>query len=1352
MALKVTTSSNKTTVKVVTNDGGMQGSSYNPQKTAPSTVLQSTSNPQKTAPARVIQPAGSSSVIQPAMTAQQIQAIAEQQRKIVEAEQKKQRISNFNNTVSTNISSKINDLRVKAYTAGSIIARQSPAVRVEVEKKTQYQVDYEKAYSEALAEFDSQVKANKSGFSKLWDKFTFGEDRRAVGAREYARKRAEEIMDRDFSDYETSISIYETNRATAQDLINRSAQTMTESEFNNLVQTEQAKLDTQYNDLMKKAAMYEGRISAFSELSQKPLTSFATKALTKVATSLDTNPLFKYTLGSGGKNIPSLVTAPSRVINFFGNINTKDREIYKYGGGFVKRTETGENAWQSTYNQRNLNLRPWTDRPFNKDDALKWINGQSFGSGQYSNTTSGSVQQISLKRKYNSAKTEAEKQKVLEQAWAEYNRSGRLMNSGKELALDPMNLLGGAGVTSKILSKAKGMKFVSKIDDFRLAKLAQFSETRTGKALKWLTSEYENPSIRKTKFIEEELDDIARKKPAVRDLAEKWISNKGQIKAGVKNEITQEILADFGKMSNSQVKIFQKFFDAGDWTFKNASRVKNKEKYVELAKKYAKIFDDLQQSENLKGIKTPYRQKYLPNYGGRWSATVRKAKKLIGRTGDDAWWFTKPKEKRGIQGKKQFVGSMSARQYHSRLARRDLPVLKDLVGGSEDIGRNLDRIKDVDKFIKPTRFERLSNVAGIPGKLWKKAVLLGNPAWYVNNELFNQISGITSGGLKFIKNQRGTAKYLDHITANAKNRMLPSEANSMVRDIASNISNETGRSFLSKIATKQENRARIALYRTFRQNGLDHASAVKKLNRNLFDYSTKNYERPIKSIIPFWSFQKNIAKRAVTLPFENPRGAMVYNRVDREQKNRFEKEFETVAIELEKLGYTEDEIQQVKEQQEKYFGGKLMIGRDKSGNPRFINTPFNAFSEKQTAKFGINPWINAVSETAQSKDQFGNSVKGSESTLFRRLLSKFPQADLVMQFKKKLDVDRGILKPSEKYIGKSGSGGYGLGKEKQGYDSTRENYNSSLDPRRNFIKNVLSFAGVPRSTTFDKAGTIQNKRLQKVTETYFNTDWKSMPFEEQQKSQTELFKKFGVTPDEFYKGILSKYDTDNTKKIKVQKEEARIKNQSLLEEYQKQPIGTRSIWAVKKMHELADSGYFKDNPFLYSFVKGGNIDKTKGWLSPSTIDRAKKSAEKKSDYEYASRTNDWSIWRKKYGTKNKYVAKQSPYQTDGKFFKSAESMQRYKEGSFWKRYAEATKADRKKLLADNPEFNTRANWTAQDWQEWKSAQRKEEVAKVSKKYNFGSISDRYLRENKKQAGTFFARRQRKSVAFKYKLS
>lgn len=1306
MALSVAKPKAQPKLTVVRNYG-MQGGTYNPQQTySPQNTYnpQQTYNPQKTGNP---QAAATAAAIARAVEAQRVAAAAQaaRVREVLRVQVQGQVDS------KTNLNVQKFKLAVAAPTfQGKLKVSKKPAKVNFIEpQQTEYEREYVKAYTKALEDFDKQLKPGKKNFLQTaWDKATFGQDRRVRAARDYAKKQADKYQTKPYRDYQRKIGNYLRDTAKGQAEINALAASgkATDAQVQALVDKVNARLEKQYVHLTKAGAQFDGSVDSFTKNSSRPITSLPAKFLKTYANVAKNiaEPIARYTIGGGSKNVPSLVTAASRLVNFAGNLNTPDRVIQQYGGKSTNRQKSGQNAWQATYDQRNFNIKPYVDLKLGKQADKAY--------GNY-------VRELIATRKKIGEKdpNKLDYNKVMQGVLEYQNQRHRNMNSALELGADPL-LPAAASI------KAAGKVGVAKklVDSKFLAKPAQKAialknKVASNKVVSWLGQEHQTVAVKRQKFVEDELDDIYQKKPQVRKFVDQWAANKGNIKAAEKLRITKLVEANFAGLTKKEIKAFQHYYLKGNWSTKAAQNLTKaqKDNLIKIANKERKELGDLHFKENAKGIPTPYRENYLPQYPGKWSVGVAKVKNKIKSKDSADWWFTKQRKANRFQSKKGLQKSIAARKYHSATARQDLPVLRNIVAGHKDIGRNVERIEKVNKHVKPSLWDKASKPLGMPVRAWKKAVLLGNPAWYVNNEIFNQMRGIKSGGVGFLKNQRKTGKHLEHLEQNAKSRYTPSIARKRVKDVVSTVAKEIGHSKLARVATKQENRPRIALYRTHRQKGLTHEQAVKKVDSAFFNYTTKNIERPIKTLFPFYHWSKNLTKAAVRMPVEHTKSAITFNRVDRYQRNQFDVEFEKIVPELKQLGLSDSEVAAIKEKNGLYFSGRLKVG------DKWITTPFNAFSEKGLTNVGANPYLAAFGEVTSSKDYWGRTLQGSDSSLLRRIATKFPQLELGRQLKRSWDVQTGRLKPSQKYIGKEGSDGFGLTKEKQGHDPTKPNYVASMDPRRNLGQNALAFLGVPRAMEFDAKGIVQRAKFNKLTADYFKLDVSKMTYEQSEAARQALFGKYGVTADQFYKGILSKYDSDQTTKIKKLKESAKIANNKLFEEYGRQPYGTRAAWASKKLTELVRAGYFDDNPYLASFVKGANIKSGKGWLTPSIIAKQKYGSQKKADYDYAKRTGDWSKYHAKYGVKQtqkskdyqqakktgnwtSYVAKygrkstkHSPYQFEGKFFKTADSMEKYKEGIFWQKYENASPEDRRTLLAKNPQYNRRSNWTAADW-------------------------------------------------------
>lgn len=1348
----------------VTTNSGMQGSTYNPQQTAPSTKLQ---NP---ATVNTYQNTATARQLQNAATQREIARVAEMQRQAAVAEAARQREiirQQVQLKVDTTVNSKRTQLSASAASVKQrITPGKVPSYKIKLPEQSEYQKAYAKAYWEAMDEYDAARKpAKQNFFQKVADKVTFGQDTRDVSARRYAEKRINEIMDRDFNSYETKVNTYVKKQATAQEAINRAALTMSQPEFDKFVQTQQSQLDKEYNSLQELAARYDGMTAAFSNGASKKLTSVAARTVSKGAKFVsDQNPIWKFTLGSGSENIPSLVKAPARLFNFAGNINTKDRTIYEYGGNSFNRANSNKNAWQATFNQRNKNTRPWVDVKLGK---------------QADQILGNEVKSLIATRKKMGV-TDPDKlnyNKVMESRLRSYNESKRNFNSAEEIASDPLFFVSGA---AKAASKIPGVsKFATAV---KASKPAQFSSSAITKlknsaVVQKLNAEYKAPSQR----LFDTVADVRNESRAVqKQLLERLSALSKDKTKHIDYDLS--IFDDLNRLSDSELKMLQRMTD-GKLSFKDRALLSGRNyapvraKLADVAERYTQFTEKMRLADDVNTTRF-----------GRGKKTYSPKTKFIDDLED--YNFRKFKKSKKAQSGEDFLHGVSDRFFKSDLEEimshggkqhkfldREINKAQSEYSDSFKIARS--KVEQADKLYKRdatgllkyarnkkgvrnevslsrAAFNSAKNVVSAPTNIWKKSVLKYRPAWYVNNILYNtQAAGLAGGSRAVLEqakmlNPKYWRKAMDEVPASVR----------------SNLSKEIGTGRVARFASNVENWSRVAAFRGAKARNLTDEQALKRVNNYLFDYSTKNWERPIKAVVPFWSFQKNIAKASAKMPFDRPGAAVAYNRLDSYQQQQFDKDFNKIVPELKKLNYSDEEIESFRADQAKYFRGRLKIGN------KYITTPFNAFSEKQMSQFGLNPFLKAAQETADSEDSFGRPISGNESGFMRRVLSKFPQLELARQFKMKRDVDSGLLKPEQRYIGKPGSEGYGLGKVKQGYDSSKPNYVESLDPRRKFGQNVLAFAGVPRSLEFNKTDFVTGKKLQRVTQEYFNTDWKGMSWEDSQKAQQELFTKYGISSDEFYKGILSKYDSENAKGIKALKEDARAKNDSLLAEYGRQPYGTRAAWAAKKLKELVDSGYYKDNPFLYSFVKDSKNGKTQGFLTPETIAKSKSSATKKADYEYAIKTGDWSKWRAKYGVKQTakslardkavasgdwsayrkaYGTKHTPFEYAGKFFKSQESMDKYKAGDFWKQYVEADKATRKKLLADNPQYDSRKGWTAKMWQDWKDQEKIALRSRASRFSNFSALYNSRLSSNKTTAFKFNASRG-KTAKVRFNLS
>ena len=1174
------------------------------------------------------------------------------------------------------------------------------------------------------------------------------------------------------------------------------------------------------NDLEYTRAATTGSMEGWGKVYESKSTNTGSKvggwfsgAMNKVAE----NPLFKYTIGGGSENIPSVVTAPSRVINWFGNVNTPNRDIYKYGGETANRLNDKKNAWQSTFNQRNFNIRPYTDKAFDKNAALKAVTGKNanFGYNRIDNDDrgAGSIQRMELARKYQAAKSDGERDKILNDIWNEYNRANRNSNSLQEFAADPLFFASAlkVGKATKLVSGAEkiaaGTSKLAKPAGWfaenakRIGAVTEAAKTRVGenKVLQWLNKEHKTPG---------------------QNLAEKIDAAK-LAQGGAQERILDRVNALNKKLLKNpklDTSIIDDVMQLSDKEIATLKRLKNGELAARDKIKY------WTRSGGLGSNPAAQKVKDIAKRLDEWSELQSKADKVTGsrfgqKTGrvylpqtnfiDDLSEYNFRKFKKG-------TGPSTAKDLRQSLIDRYFVSNLDDVHAAEQIGKKArwskERellLKQYDDAVLPARAEvneayrksrkfievdrkpglkgffgprqvtinkskrallnTASDVVSAPTRAWKKAVLKFNPAWTVNNVLYNTQANYLASGSKGLIEQ---AKMLR--PKNWEKAMVD-----LPEGVRTNLSKEIGKGGkLNRFYNNVEDWSRVSAFRGAKAKGLTDEQALKRVNKYLFDYKTKNWERPLKTVLPFWQWNKNLAKATATMPFDRPVAAAAYNRFERSKDEAYDKDFETMRAELKKQGYTDQEIDDFKKQKAKYFKGRLKVGDN------YITTPFSPFSENGNQSIGVNPVMQSLAEWTTGKDKYGRDIKSEDQGLLKRYANKMPQFAIGDKAVKSMKLWTGKSKPTQGWIGEKGSEGYGLTKEKQGYDKSKPNYSQSLDPSAKLGQDVAAFFGIPRAMKLDKTEFLNNKKYGKIAKDYFGTDWNKIEAEqgyaEMTKQRDKFFADRGVTAADFYEGVLSKNDTENTKRIKQMKTEAAELNKKLFDEYARQPHGTRSSWAADKLRQLNAEGYFDKNPFLKSF----------DWLNPETIARADKgkmvrkalqsgdwseyrqkyggktgTSQKSLDYQYAKRTGDWSKYRARYGTKTSAKAKfWQSYAAETDAAKRRQMLREHPEfakrqpkseaeiaeGKFWASYAAADKATRKQLLAANPLYNRRANWTDEQWDDWKAGKKSLERSKLRGWGNIASLVDQNLATNEKLADPVlqkkvWGRRQKKVV-------
>lgn len=1169
---------------------------------------------------------------------------------------------------------------------------------------------------------DQTEKGQKGG---VWDWFTGGSK---DNARAQAQKALDDLNTNQTKRYDDKLNKFLKDQAAKKAAIEQT-KFKTQAEFDKAVKEFSDWENTGISDLEytrgASAGLAEGYTGKAQEENKSPLGTAGSWFNKNVVNGLPgqfVGGIWKYTLGEGDENVPSIMTAPSRALNALGNATWNaggDKNLKD--GSTVKGFEKGKNAWTQTFNQRNINLAPHKDVPFTAmPEDSPWIgdnlkarlwNTLGKGANDLSNGLQGGV------------------------------------NNAVEFAADPWMVIpaGKIGDVGKVAGWGSKAAEVAKTTKTGAAFFGAADKIAKSKAVQWLGKEYKTPD-------QVFSDAYNAAKVGTTDLNKTLgarINAVNQKLAG-KDQIDTKILDDLKGLSDHEAGIVQRMIDGKFGTFRDRLAMKDirglqysaptREKLLDISKRWNDFAEKMKLSDEV--TKTSFGGKnktYSPfiDYTGEHNA-------------DNYNFFARKKNTKRIQSAEDLARNAETRYLKSNLGadlakqagetrsawitRRSKLVseydarfnaLTEPVKAANKKRGTISRyIKQRAAGVAPTTslgrsvFNTARNVAGAPTKIWKQSVLKYRPAWTVNNVLYNtQAAGLAGGGRALVEQ----AKMLRPKNWKAAMADVPDA-------VKADLTGEMGKGKLNKFYNGVENWSRVAAFRGAKAKGLSDTEALKRVDKYLFNYKTKNFERPLKTVMPFYAWNKNLAKAAISMPFDRPRSAMAYHQIDQYQQNQFDSEFEKVVPELTKLGYSEDEIQKIKEDQAKYYKGRLKVGN------QWITTPFNAFSEKGLTGLGFNPYASAVGESATATDSFGRKIGGEDAKLSNRIASKFPQYELGKKAFDSWNVQTGKTKPVKGWIGEKGSEGYGLTKERQGSDPSKPNYDRNLDPRAKLAQDALAFVGVPRGLEFDTNKLVEAKKLQKMSDEYFALDTKNMDYPTAEAAREAVFKKYGMTADQFYKGVLSKYDTQNTTRIKGLKEDAAAANKSLFTEYAAQPAGTRNMWATEKLRQLNDQGYFNDNPFLKSF----------DWVNPTTVTKAdrqatyldakktgdfskwsakygdtRKVSAKKIAYEKAAATGDWTAYRKDYGVSTK----QTPYQYDGKYFKSADSMQKYKNGQFWAKYAEADKNDRKKLLADNPEFNQRADWTDSMWNTWKSDKKKKEITKARGWGDFAATQD-----------------------------
>jgi hypothetical protein len=904
--------------------------------------------------------------------------------------------------------------------------------------------------------------------------------------------------------------------------------------------------------------------------------------------------IWKYSLGSGGKNVPSLVTLPSRVVNTTKNILGTRPNAEGYTGLHPLT------AWQNSYNQPNL-----TNAELQKQYEASLIRGKS---GKfYDPITRKEVKPGDMP--------------------SNQNFRGQLTNA----AVDPINFLpaGWLSKGGKLLTKSpKAFDSFSPFNTLKNDILPALSKSPAGRAFAKLTA-------------------------PTRSTNQAWLDKVHETLNGADNK--------FAKLNDGEIQAYQNLMQGKKVAW--APEI-DRAKVTQFASTQRGLYDAMHKAENAAGLPTKYTPGYLPT---KTQQTDSKFSFLFKKTGKAASDLSAEQLRRaeafrqwehlnalakvqkaggklpsGIENMNT-IDAANALRASSGMAGRpqhQIDIEKALAAGNRDEAvKIVQKLDDSDPYKRsmasllglkvaapkvsagasayakfaaaakaspkilqqaPNR-RFLSTDTSTLGKIpraaesaWKTAVLKLNPAWYVHNAMWNAPASFLAGGTKTFG---GYAKMFRKGALDE----LPKEL--------------TGGAF-GGLGGKIENMSRGAAYYASRAKGMTHADAIKNVNKYLFDYSQHaNWEKPVRAALPFWSWQKNIARLATQLPNSNPIASNVFHQIDANNNRELNK------IPDKGVSYTDPETgRTLSVDPRKQFEGK-------------VKTPWGWVSAaglpilpSQLSQFGVNPLLSSAKRFFTGKDYFGNSTNGE--TVASLAGSNTPHTKLVQSmadmFTKSGSQDNWIS-------------GAGYAKGAQGVDPSKPNYKASLDPTHNFFASLKSLSGVPFATNFDENRFRESLRYDQFSKEYFNHNWNkefpaSADYNAKVAAQQAVAKKYGYDlQKDIYNDKWSKYDSPATVALKARGDAARSLQDQVYAIYNKLPAktGARSQFIAMWKSQMADPKFKEFNPDFNVFknvpITGGVPTEKGGFANYTTSKFATPTAS----------SAKASFWKNYYATSDK---------------------------------------------------------------------------------------------------------------------
>lgn len=793
-----------------------------------------------------------------------------------------------------------------------------------------------------------------------------------------------------------------------------------------------------------------------------------------------TKTLWRYTLGTGDQNVPSVATFLQRALLTAGNVLGLHSPDYQ------------NQFWKS----------PGQNKPLSADE----IKAQQAQIGP------------------------ARKQNAWQQTYNQVRMPGSFL---EDMASNPLNWFGGMGVAERIGLKA-----------FVAGGSRASAAFRSGAVLR-------NPDFRASSWLSSKVpqgvkDFTAWQKGTPGDKALNWLKSQKQVNSQKYSSVVSDLQASrrvvaskfavkdagykgFQSLNDKELALYAKTFQTKGQALKDATSRSHSFQNVDVAKVAKQVQTDrahfarLYQAEGKGNIATGHRDWYMPT-STDWGSKAR-----LG--------FQAERQLKTARGR-----NLSPDEIRQARLLRQVDSAK-LFGGRSSADFNklqsftdqISQLKGAAKQARNSPKERILRAASLPTRAWKASVLALSPTWYINNFGHNVFVSAQSGGLgRSVRNLFKPSEYKNLPEGVTGHNIFAAERRSKLTDR------------LYSPGSHVEDAFRAGVYQKRIAEGHDPADALRYVNKEFFNYGdVKNWERPLRAAIPFWQWQKNIARYATEMPFRHPLGTTAYRQF---QDKAIDKPYEKLPT---RIPHTDAEGNVTYVNKGEFFKDKLHI----PGTDKWISTPFAPLARGQFDGLNVHPFLQALSEFGTGKDKWGKSFLGQNP--WDRVIDKVPLAKLGQSGIRAMTSKF----PTEDWVSKTG-----YTKQAQGFDPSRSNYKAGLDPVAKFKEAIKGFFGV-KSFTFDAKKFDEDTRFANFMKEYTSHDWSHVyenvadpneRFLAKEKLRHGIATKHGFDLEkDIYGGRFSKFDTPRTYIRKQQEARVRAKQSEVYAAYGKIPKGMR---------------------------------------------------------------------------------------------------------------------------------------------------------------------------------------------------